>query len=297
MNELLKAIADWVAGFEQDFESLQIRLNKQIRSAEASLLRRVLADVLPKLGVKDGFLVSGVGNLAKANLIERVFDEMGKDEINAVLIAYSDALLEISGKNAAYYYSIGFDREKVAAIAQDLTLIRGLIGIDKDGQLLKDGFLYRLGKSDIVRERVKQYVLTSIATKQSLKAFQSGLSSLIKGNKEVDGALLGYWNGYAYDAYSKVREVDNLHFKDEIGLKHFMYQGGLIKTSRKFCIKKNGKVFTEEEAKKNWPKDPDLIDKAHLSTYNPLIDRGRNNCRHFLMWITEERYNELKAAQ
>jgi hypothetical protein len=40
-----------------------------------------------------------------------------------------------------------------------------------------------------------------------------------------------------------------------------------------------------------------LIDKAHLSTYNPLIDRGRHNCRHFLMWISDEMANELKQRQ
>lgn len=294
MEELLKIISSWVEGFETDFEALQIRLNKALRNVEASILRRILADLLPALKAKDGFLVGGIGNMAKANLIERIFNEVGRDEVNAVLMQYADALLSISGKNAEYYYSIGFDREKVAAIAEDLTLIRGVIGIDKEGQLLKDGFLYRLGRSEGVRDQIKQFILTSIASKQDLKKFQSGLSTLVKGGQGVDGALVGYWNNYAYDAFSRVREVDNLHFKDEIGLRHFVYQGGIIKTSRMFCVKKNGKAFTEEEAKRDWPKDPDLIDKKHLSIYNPLIDRGRNNCRHFLMWITEDRYNELK---
>jgi hypothetical protein len=297
MEALLQIIAKWVDGFENDFEALQKSLNTALRSAEASLLRRILADVLPALKIEDGFLVSGVSNLAKANLIERVFDEIGREEVNAILMQYADSLLEITGKNAAYYYEIGVDRAKVAAIAEDLTLIRGIIGIDKEGQLLKDGFLYRLGRSEAVREKLKSYVLTSIATKQGLKPFQTGIKDLVKGGQGIDGALTSYWNQYAYDAYSKVREVDNLHFKDEVGLRHFMYQGGLIKTSRMFCVKKNGKVFTEEEAKNNWPNDPDLIDQKHKASYKPIIDRGRNNCRHFIMWITEERYNELKAAQ
>lgn len=297
MEALLKAISDWIEGFESDFEALQLRLNKAILGAEASILRKILSDILPELKLKDGFLVGGVSNMAKANMIERIFDEVGRDEVNAILLEYSNALLGISGKNAAYYYTIGFDREKVDAIAGDLSLIRGVIGIDKDGQLLKDGFLYRLGRSEAVRDKIKQYVLTSIASQQSLKQFQSGLKEVVKGRGDVSGSLTSYWNNYAYDAYSRVREIDNLHFKNEIGLRHFIYQGGLIKTSREFCIKKNGKAFTEEEAKKNWPNDPDLIDQKHLSTYNPLIDRGRYNCRHFLMWISEDRYNEIKAAK
>ena len=294
---LSEIIADWIDGFERDFNALQSKLSISLRAAQAGILRAILADILPALKVKDGYLVGSIGSIAKANLIERVFDEFGRSDIDKILGMYANELLAISGKNAAYYNAIGFDREKVAAIAADLTMIRQIIGVNEEGKLLNDGFLYRLGRSDAVRDSLKQYVLTSIASRQSLKTFQDGIKAMVKGGKGVDGALVGYWNSYAYDAFSKVREIDNLHFKDEVGLKHFVYQGGIIKTSRAFCIKKNGKAFSEEEAKKNWPKDPDLIDKKHLSTYNPLIDRGRHNCRHFLMWISEDRYNELKARQ
>jgi len=288
-------IADWIGGFERDFTALQKALSASLRDVQANILRAILADILPALKVKDGYLVGSVGNMAKANLIERVFDEFGRTDIDTILGKYADELLAISGKNAAYYYAIGFDREKVAAIAEDLTLIRQVIGIDESGKLAKDGFLYRLGRAESVRQRIKDYVVTSIVSGQSLETFRKGLKNAVSGGAGIDGALESYWNSYAYDAYAKVREVDNLHFKNEIGLKHFIYQGGLIKTSRDFCIKKNGKAFTEEEAKRDWPKDPDLIDKKHLASYNPLIDRGRNNCRHFLMWISEDQYNEIKA--
>lgn len=294
MDELQQAIAEWIDGFERDFEALQKRLNKTLRAAEAAVLRKILERLIPSLETSDGFLGKGIRNMAKASIIERVFDEVGRDEIIAALAEYAAALIAITGKNAAYYYAIGIDKKKVAAIAEDLTLIRGVIGVDDKGKLLKDGFLYRLGRSEVVRESLKQYVLTSIATGQKLADFQAGIKTAIVGAKDISGALVGYWNSYAYDAYSKVREVDNLHFKDEIGLKHFMYQGGIVEGSRDFCRKKNGKVFTEAEAVKQWPKDPDLIDKKTVSRYNPLLDRGRYNCRHFLMWITEERYNELK---
>jgi hypothetical protein len=136
-----------------------------------------------------------------------------------------------------------------------------------------------------------------VATRQNVNAFSKGLKNLIQGSKDVDGAITGYWRQYAFDTYAKVREVNNLHFAQELGLKWFVYQGGIIKTSRDFCIKKNGKVFSDKEAQEQWPKDPDLIDKKRIASYRPLIDRGRNNCRHFLMWISEERAMELKARQ
>ena len=297
MNELLKAIADWIDDFEAFFLAAQNDLNKKVRRIEASIYRGLIADVVPALKIEEGRIKNTLNNLAKANLIERVFDEVGRDEVNDLVRGYAAYLIEISGKNAEYYYSIGIDKAKVDAIADSVGLIRRVIGIGEDGKLLQGGYLYRLASAETVREQVKQYVLTSIASGQSLKQFQSGLKGLVQSTDEVDGVLLSYWNNYAYDQFSRVREINNLHFKDEIGLKYFVYQGGLIRTSRKFCIKKNGKVFSEEEAILDWPKDPDLIDKAHLSTYNPIIDRGRHNCRHFLMWISNEMAKELKQRQ
>lgn len=297
MNELLKAIADWIDDFEAFFLAAQNDLNKKVRRVEASIYRGLIADVVPALKIEEGRIKNTLNNLAKANLIERVFDEVGRDEVNDLVRDYAAYLIEISGKNAEYYYSIGIDKAKVDAIADSVGLIRRVIGIGEDGKLLQGGYLYRLASAETVREQVKQYVLTSIASGQSLKQFQSGLKGLVQSTDEVDGVLLSYWNNYAYDQFSRVREINNLHFKDEIGLKYFVYQGGLIRTSRKFCIKKNGKVFSEEEAIRDWPKDPDLIDKAHLSTYNPIIDRGRHNCRHFLMWISNEMAKELKQRQ
>lgn len=297
MNELLKAIADWVEGFESDFEGFKKAIEKELRGVEASLYRRILADILPALGVEDGKLKAGVSNLAKANLIERVFDELGDNDMKPVLKQFAEKLLEISGRNADYYLLTGQDAAKVERIAKDVSHIRAIIGIDKNGELLNSGYLSRLGRNDLARERLKSYLLTSIATKQNVTQFERGLRSLITTTKDVDGAIIGYWRQYAYDTYAKVREVDNLHFADELKLNYFIYQGGLIKTSRAFCIKKNGKVFSRDEALRDWPKDPTLIDQKHLASYKPLIDRGRNNCRHFLMWITDERANELKGTQ
>lgn len=297
MNELLKQISEWIEGFESDFETFKTKLERDLSKVEASILRRVLSDILPLVSQDGGYLKAGALNLSRANLIERVFDEIEADELRPILTRFADEMLAIPGKNAAYYILTGQDEAKVKAIAKDLNLIRGIIGIDANGNLLNNGYLSRLGRSEAVREQLKGYLLTSIATKQKVSEFERGLKLIVSGNSEVDGAITGYWRQYAYDTYARVREVDNLHFADELELNDFVYQGGVIKTSRDFCIKKNGKVFSRAEALKNWPNDPDLIDKKHKASYKPLIDRGRNNCRHFLMWISAERAKELRAEQ
>jgi len=178
MNELLKTISDWVEGFESDFEEFKKSLEKSLRGVEASLYRRIMADVLPKIGQVDGALKSGISNLAKANLIERVFDEMQADEMRPIMKAFADKLLEISGRNAEYYILTGADADKVERIAKDLGRIRVIIGVDKSGNLLNNGYLSRLAKSDLARERIKSFVLTSIASKQGVAQFEKGLKNL-----------------------------------------------------------------------------------------------------------------------
>lgn len=295
--DVMEQIRQWIEAFEKDFDLLTANLERQLRTAEANILRRILADILPALKVESGVLKSTVSNFAKANLIERVFLEVEADDIKDIVRQFADALLEITGRNADYYLLTGLDEDKVKAIAKDATLIRTIVGLDEKGNLLNGGYLDRLAKSEAVREQVRQYILTSIATRQGVNSFEKGLRNLIQGTKEVDGALRVFWRQYAFDTYAQVREIDNLHFAQELDLKWFVYQGGVIPTSRDFCKKKNGKVFSDQEALRDWPKDPDLIDKKHAAQYRPLIDRGRYNCRHFLMWISEERAKELKKRE
>ncbi len=298
MNDLLKIIQAWADAFEQDFQALQTSLERKLRAAEGSLLRRILADVLPKMDAKDGRLGSGIRNMARVNLIERVFDELGRDETNAILTQYAEGLLGITGKNAEYYLATGIDKVKITRIVEGLNLVQEMIGIDKDGNLRQDGFLYRLGRSDEVRERLKQYARSSIGAKRKLGDFEKGLKELITGNgQEVNGQLVGYWQQYAYDMFSQAREVENLHFADELNLGNFIYTGPTLITSRKFCTKKKGKVFSREEANRDWPKDPDLINKKNVASYIPLIHRGRNNCIDFLMWISDELAAEMRENQ
>jgi hypothetical protein len=117
---------------------------------------------------------------------------------------------------------------------------------------------------------------------------------MVKGNSDVDGTFQRYFRQYAYDTYNQAHEIVNTAISEDLGLTHFVYQGSIIDTTRDFCRKKVGKVFTVAEAQK-WRNDPDLIDKKTAATYNPLLERGRYNCRHFLQYISDEMAAQLKG--
>ena len=117
------------------------------------------------------------------------------------------------------------------------------------------------------------------------------MQEIVVGTQVRDGALEKYYKQFAYDTFNQTDAAINKHYADSLDLKWFIYQGSLIDTSRPFCVKRAGKVFNTEETDK-WKCDPDLIGKPKGKkcddSYNPLIERGRYNCRHTLRYITED---------
>ncbi len=208
------------------------------------------------------------------------------------LALFAAELLEIGGLTVEYYEATS-PAAKAAAIKNSLELLRSVMGITADGGLVEGGYLDRLGKTVQVRETLRKYVVQSIVSKRSLNEFQRGFRDLVEGKPGIDGALQAYWRQYAYDTYNQAHEVVNVSMADELELQHFIYQGSIIPTSREFCRKKAGKVFTRQEALK-WKNDPDLIDKKTAASYNPFIERGRYNCRHWLNWISQDLAEQLR---
>jgi hypothetical protein len=293
MMSWLEKLTAWAAAFEAEIERLLKELDERTRVNQSVLMSAFLESYLFDFETSGGKLESTAKNIAKAGGIEAAFNKFSSAVMNDELAKFGEQLLEVSGKSLEYYKEIGIEAKKLAEIEKSLGFVRTIIGLDKDGTLVPDSFLSRLGRSEEVRQKLKNYVVQGIVTKMPHNVFAKGFRELVVGNKETDGALQGYWRQYAYDSYNQVREISALHAADELGLQDFVYQGSVIDTTRPFCRKKAGKVFNRTESAK-WRNDPDLIDKKTAATYNPIIERGRFNCRHFLMWITKEQAAEWR---
>jgi hypothetical protein len=187
---------------------------------------------------------------------------------------------------------MGFSAKKLNDIAKGLGYISERIGISEKGNILKGSYLDSLSQNPEVRRELKNYVINSVAGQKNYAEYLRGMKELIVGNDQVEGTLQRYYRQFAYDTYNQVDSAINKNFADSLGLTHFIYTGSLIKNSREFCIKRAGKVFSIEETK-DWKDDPDLPGKSN-EDYNPLIDRGRWNCRHSIRYISQELACEMR---
>ena len=292
IEEIIKYIAQWAKRFESRLSELLQSLDTRVQGMQRSLTRRFLEAVLEMFDFEGGKLKKTTKNIAALRKLERLFENFEREIIRDELALFAAELLEIGGLTVEYYEATS-PAAKAAAIKNSLELLRSVMGITADGGLVEGGYLDRLGKTVQVRETLRQYVVQSIVSKRSLNEFQRGFRDLVEGKPGIDGALQAYWRQYAYDTYNQAHEVVNVSMADELELQHFIYQGSIIPTSREFCRKKAGKVFTRQEALK-WKNDPDLIDKKTAASYNPFIERGRYNCRHWLNWISQDLAEQLR---
>jgi CRP-like cAMP-binding protein len=269
-------------------------LDSELRRLQAELLAIINKDLIGGLSIGEGGTVSkGARNLSKVAKVDTIFAKFRRLFLRSLVSIFGQNLLKIAGKVAEYFRAGDFRQDSVERVARTSAAIEARIGI-ADGRLIVGGYLDTLANTDVLKQELKTFMLRSITNGVSLADLTAGLASLVVGNADADGFLVRYFRQYAYDTFNQVREIKNQEFAEGLNLKWFIYQGSLIETSRRFCEKRAGKVFNTEETK-TWKNDQDLVEPKTKNTYNPLIERGRYNCRHWIDYISQETAEYLKA--
>lgn len=286
-------IEGWAEKFEAYIERQTQSITVTLKAAERELLRVILRDFLPVLEPKGGKLTATTANRARLRILDEALRKFAAGDLRDTVKVFAEQLLDVAGRNAAYYLLAGFDRGKVEALAKDTGLLLDILGLETNGQFTTGGYLDRLASGQEAREKIKNLVLRSLAQGITPQDLARDFQKTVAGAQGVDGVMVNYFKQYAFDTYNQVREVQNLHMANELELDFFVYAGGVIDSTRAFCLKRNRKVYHREETE-NWKDDPDLINPKTKDSYRPLIERGRNNCRHMIMWISKERAFELR---
>lgn len=283
---LPKDLEEVFAKKEKFLNESEGKLSDDVLKIQKKLLDIILEDYVSKFDTDDtGKLRRTAKNMALLSSIDKVFEQLTKQTSTDLLKTFSSNLLRTIQLSAEYYKAQDIKASTVDAVAEKMDFIKQSIGIDENGKLIKGSYLDNLSKYESVKLKLQNYVVSSITTQKDLKSFTRGFKSLIEGKKRVDGAMAGYYRTYAHDKFFEIDAVVNNFYAQNLGLEYFIYEGSLIESSREFCIKRAGKVFSVEETK-TWKDDPTLVDQKTKDSYNPLVERGRYNCRHFLKYIS-----------
>lgn len=261
-------------------EELLGELERTVTAAQTKLLQRFLNDWVNTLDVaEDGRIKNTLRNKRLLSQVDVIFNQYVKTEgveIAKVMVAGVKKIIDFNGK---YYQGFNTKAELISIQPIVKEFMQSWLGLRGNGALEGNGYLQKTVSDNKVLGELKNLALRAVVGQQGHDAMRTQVKAFIEGNQQTAGLLQKYYRNFVYDTYSQVDRATAQVYADKLKLNYAIYEGGLIKTSRKFCKERNGKVFTREEIAAFDPKE------AKQPNYNPFTDLGGFGCRHHLNWV------------
>lgn len=280
-----------ISDLKQEFiRQRQAIMRKNISAAEKRLYDQVYSKVISKLETDGNMIISSGKNLNIASEIDGIYKEFNKKEYTTILKQFSADLSKIASMNGDYFMTVIEDTapKRFNTVKKEVKdFMSKRIGLNSKDEIVKGGYLDRLISDESLKNSIKDKIIKGITNKKPVTDLIKTLEKTIVGNPEVDGGLVKHFNQNMHDTYNQFDRTTSMKYAERLDLQFFIYQGGKIKTSRPFCIDRDNKCFTVQEAEK-WgsligtEKGP-MADK---NDYNPLVDCGGFNCRHSIDYIS-----------
>ncbi len=309
IDDVLKRKDDFLAKRE-------VMLNKTSMKMQEQMLAKVLADIVPKLDTKNGKILRTLKNYQLLGQLDKVYKDFGKVQRPAFVKEVGDAINGLALLNKGYFAitlgaSLPAMFEKIATDAA--MIIDARVGL-KGGEIIAGGFLETLIQDTSLLTELKNFMAKSVAAQVKTKDFIKGLNDIIVGIEDKPGGIQKQIDRFAHDLFMQYDSAINNVMAVELDMNSFVYQAGIIETTRDFCAAHDSKVWTRDEAAL-WPqwtpsqgdypagyvikqKDPDEIPSyINYPGYAPLIDRGGFRCRHRIAWIPEELADIYRAKE
>jgi hypothetical protein len=271
--------------FMQTFE-------KKLSELERLLLRKIIDKFIKEYTEAQSLTSSGKAEKL-SNAVKSIYDSFKGNQNIKLINDFVKQLEQLADLQDGYFNSLGLSRQMIRkAEAGARIVMREKIGINANGTVKKGSFIHKYLMKDDNAKRIQSIIRSSVIRGSEPSVIINRITRVVTGTKEQAGVLTHHYRTFAYDTMQQYDAEYGKNVAVEIGLKYFIYSGGTIETTRDFCKSKAGKVFSIDEAQE-WRNDPKLLVtkdelKKGRKDYDPIVDRGRWNCRHTIEWITEE---------
>lgn len=284
------------------------RLDKILINYQKELVNNILKKFVSQLELNEfGKIKNTLNNYKIVSIIDSVVKDVAK--INSAKIKNSiiTTAKRIGDFNLEHFTIIGLSAANITSRLNDVnksveTVMFARLGIIKD-RIVKGGFIDNFTNPNTITNSVSQTALKHIIAQKSQTELINTLLVEINGEEDKLGLMQRHLRNFAHDMFIQYDRAYSDGIAKEFEMNYFVYAGGLIETSRDFCIEMNDRVFNINEVEywKTWtpeqrtrdfmPKQkclscvPSYID---FDDYDPLIDMGGYNCRHSKMYISDK---------
>jgi hypothetical protein len=281
------------------FEDLIKRREKLIADAEAQAITRLrgiesdswgfIAELVNGLDTVEGKLVFKASNVRRVQSGVLSFAGWLQKKLFDFGAWIAGRFLSLFGVNVSYFNQVKKRESSAYEQAKKLLMLRWGWDVEKK-QVVPGGFLANAFNMQGVAESVGQRMMAGVSGGMDLKTFTKTFKQEFVTNNQGNGAIVRNFRTVAQDSFQMFdRTVQNTVATD-LGLSFALYAGTEIKTSRDFCKKRNGIIYSREV----------------IESWNPLQWEGKipgtdvketlggYRCRHHLSWLSAEMVELLK---
>jgi len=193
-------------------------------------------------------------------------------------------VLQISKLNKNYFKRFNATKAQVERALRKTLKQIGVTYSNGEAKIEQGGYLAELVDVTEPIKVVKGTVRSLMVAGVAVLILRRGIRSTVNGGDRL-GIIESKFDRESKDTFSRVDRSIGFSVSQDVGIRAAVYQGGLIETSREFCIHRNNQVFTFDEIQ-SWS-DLDFVGKPK-GNYNPFTDLGGYNCRHQLDFISDD---------
>jgi hypothetical protein len=238
-EELARRIEGLIISGNDEFASEMVKIQNRLYNRLVLTLKNIEVD-------SSGYILQSsanrkVLNQAVTNINEAFAESSG---YSAAIEKHLEIIPSIDKLNNVYFESIssGFTPNKNFIKSLQKQTITSL-----ENSLLNEGLQSQ------VKGPLVDILNRNINSGGSFNGFLQEVRDYVKGSEKVDGRLLSYTKGITKDALSIYARTYQQSITSDLGLKWYLYAGGIMDKSREFCIERAGNYYHEDEIKQ-WPK-------------------------------------------
>ncbi len=281
------------------FEDLIKRREKLIADAEAQATTRLrgiesdswgfIAELVNGLDTVEGKLIFKASNVRRVQSGVLSFSGWLQNKLFDFGKWIANRFLSLFGINVSYFNQVEKRQESAYDAAKRLVLLRWGWDVDKQ-KPVPGGFLQTAFNVQSVAETVGQRLMAGIGGGMDLKTFTKTFKQDFVSNAQTTGTVVKNFERVAQDSFQMFdRTVQNTVAAD-LGLGFALFAGTEIKTSRVWCKKRKGRIFSKAVIE-SWNSD---VWEGKIPGTDVKETLGGYGCRDHLSWLSAEMVELLK---
>lgn len=280
------------------FEDLIRRREQIIADAEAEALKRLrgiesdswgfVAELVSGLDTVEGRIVFKPGNVRKVQTGIVRFTSFLQSKLFDFGKWIANRFLSLFGLNVSYFKTVKKE-SSVYDTAKKLIMLRWGWDVEKN-EIVPGGFLANAFNVQGVAETIGQRMTAGLGAGWDLKKFITSFKQFFLTNRTGTGVVVKQFERAAFDSFQTFDRTVQNHVGTELGLGYALFAGTEIKTSRAWCKKRKGRIFSRKVIE-SWNND---TWEGKIPGTDVKETLGGYGCRDHLSWLSEEMVELLK---